>query len=164
MVAKMSSRNSLYGALSYNQIKVDEDHAKVVFAVNMKDQENGIYTVSVCLESFESRLVANRKTEKPVLHISLNPDPKDVLSDEQLSEIAQKYMQKTGYGDQPYIVFKHEDIEWHHLHIVSLRVDKEGKKSTISLSIGTQWIFAGSWNRNTGLFPPAGNSGRKGFR
>jgi hypothetical protein len=37
-------------------------------------------------------------------------------------------MQKMGYGDQPYIVFKHEDIERHHLHIVSLRVDKEGKK------------------------------------
>jgi hypothetical protein len=128
MVAKMSSGNSLYGALSYNQIKVDEDHAKVVFAANMKDPEDGIYTMSVCLESFESRLMANQKTEKPVLHISLNPDPKDRLSDEQLSDIAQEYMQKMGYGDQPYIVFKHEDIERHHLHIVSLRVDKDGKK------------------------------------
>ncbi|MDR2064765.1 MAG: relaxase/mobilization nuclease domain-containing protein [Prevotellaceae bacterium] len=124
----MSSGNSLYGALSYNQIKVDEDHAKVVFTANMKDPEDGIYTMSVCLESFESRLMANQKTEKPVLHVSLNPDPKDVLSDEQLSKIAQEYMQKMGYGEQPYIVFKHEDIERHHLHIISLRVDKEGKK------------------------------------
>jgi hypothetical protein len=94
----------------------------------MKDPEDGIYTMSVCLESFESRLMANQKTEKPVLHVSLNPDPKDKLSDEQLSEIAQEYMQKMGYGDQPYIVLKHEDIERHHLHIVSLRVDSEGKK------------------------------------
>jgi hypothetical protein len=128
MVAKMSSRNSLYGALSYNHIKVDDNHAKVVFAHNMIDPEDGIYTMSVCLQSFESRLMANQKTEKPVLHVSLNPDPKDKLSDEQLSEMAQEYMQKMGYGDQPYIVFKHEDIERHHIHVVSLRVDKGGKK------------------------------------
>ena len=124
----MSSGNSIYGALSYNQIKVDDDHAKVIFADNMKDPEDGIYTMSVCLKSFESRLMVNQKTEKPVLHISLNPDPKDVLSDEQLSKIAQEYKQKIGYGEQPYIVFKHEDIKRRHLHIVSLRVDKDGKK------------------------------------
>jgi hypothetical protein len=58
----------------------------------------------------------------------LNPDPKDVLTDEQYSEIAQEYMQKLGYGDHPYIVYKHEDIDRHHLHIVSVRVDENGKK------------------------------------
>ncbi|MDR0506837.1 MAG: relaxase/mobilization nuclease domain-containing protein [Dysgonamonadaceae bacterium] len=128
MVAKMSSGNSIYGALSYNQNKVDDAHAKVIFAANMKDPEDGIYTMTVCLQSFESRLMANQKTEKPVLHVSLNPDPKDRISDEQLSEIAQEYMQKMGYGEQPYVVFKHEDIERRHIHIVSLRVDSEGKK------------------------------------
>jgi hypothetical protein len=128
MVAKMSSGNSLYGALSYNQNKVDDSHAKVIFAGNMIDPEDGNYTMSVCLQSFESRLMANQKTEKPVLHVSLNPDPKDKLSDEQLSEIAQIYMDKLGYGNQPFIVYKHEDIERHHLHIVSLRVDKDGRK------------------------------------
>ncbi|MDR2765612.1 MAG: relaxase/mobilization nuclease domain-containing protein [Tannerella sp.] len=94
----------------------------------MKDPEDGIYTMQVCLDSFESRLMANQKTEKPVLHVSINPDPKDVLSDEQLSEIAQEWMQKMGYGDQPFIVYKHEDIDRRHIHIVSLRVDSEGKK------------------------------------
>jgi len=128
MIAKISSGNSPYGALSYNQNKVDSGHAKVIFAANMKDPEDGIYSMSVCLKSFESRLMANRRTEKPVLHVSLNPDPKDKLTDEHLSEIAQIYMQKMGYGDQPFIVYKHEDIERHHLHIVSLRICKEGKK------------------------------------
>ena len=81
-----------------------------------------------CLQSFENYLLANRRTEKPVLHISLNPDPKDVLSNEQLSEIAQFYMQKMGYGNQPFIVYLHEDIERRHIHIVSLRVDENGRK------------------------------------
>jgi hypothetical protein len=33
-----------------------------------------------------------------------------------------------GYGEQPFIVYKHEDIEREHIHIVSLRVDEQGKK------------------------------------
>jgi len=80
------------------------------------------------MRSFEPYLAANQKTENPILHISLNPDPKDVLTDNQLSEIAQEYMEKLGYGNQPFVVYKHEDIDRHHLHIVSVRVDENGKK------------------------------------
>jgi hypothetical protein len=128
MVAKISSGNTLYGVLAYNQIKVDEDHAKVIFTHRMFESLDGKFDINMCMQSFEPYLLANRRTEKPVLHVSLNPDPKDVLSDEQLSEIAQIYMQKMGYGDQPFIVYKHEDIERRHIHIVSVRVDEEGKK------------------------------------
>jgi hypothetical protein len=128
MVAKISSGNTLYGVLAYNQIKVDEDHAKVIFTHKMLESLDGKFDINMCLQSFEPYLLANRRTEKPVLHVSLNPDPKDVLSDEQLSEIAQIYMQKMGYGDQPFIVYKHEDIERKHIHIVSVRVDEDGKK------------------------------------
>jgi hypothetical protein len=128
MVAKISSGDNLYGTLSYNQIKVDEDHAKVIFTNNMIESVDGKCDISLCLQTFEPYLLANKRTEKPVLHLSLNPDPKDNLSDEQLSEIAQIYMQKMGYGNQPFIVYKHEDIERAHLHIVSLRVDENGKK------------------------------------
>jgi hypothetical protein len=128
MVAKMSASNTLYGALSYNQVKVDDDHAKVILTNRMIEGADGKRDINTCLRSFEPYLLANNKTEKPVLHVSLNPDPKDVLTDEQLSEIALEYMQKMGYGDQPFIVYKHEDIDRHHIHIVSLRVNEDGKK------------------------------------
>jgi hypothetical protein len=128
MVAKMSSSNTLYGALAYNQNKVDDAHAKVIFANKMIESTDGTYDISCCLRSFEPYLLANQKTEKPVLHVSINPDPKDVLTNEQLSDIAQEWMQKMGYGDQPFIVYLHEDIERRHIHIVSLRVDENGKK------------------------------------
>ena len=36
-------------------------------------------------------------------------------------------MRKLGYGDQPYLVYKHTDIDRHHIHIVGLRVDENGK-------------------------------------
>ena len=37
-------------------------------------------------------------------------------------------METLGYGKQPYIVFKHNDIAREHIHIVSLRVDSKGRK------------------------------------
>ena len=37
-------------------------------------------------------------------------------------------MEALGYGKQPYIVFKHNDIAREHIHIVSLRVDGDGRK------------------------------------
>lgn len=128
MVAKISSGSLLYGVLAYNQTKVDERMAIVIFTNRMIEPKDGEYDIATCMRSFEPYLLANHRTEKPVLHISINPDPKDKLSDERLSEIAQTYMDKMGYGDQPFIVYKHEDIDRHHIHIVSLRVDENGKK------------------------------------
>ncbi|MDR2423411.1 MAG: relaxase/mobilization nuclease domain-containing protein [Prevotellaceae bacterium] len=128
MIAKIRSSNTLYGALAYNQNKLDDRHAQVIHTNKMIEPKDGNFDIPTCLQSFENYLLSNRRTEKPVIHISLNPDPKDQLSDEQLSAIAQTYMQKMGYGDQPFIVYLHEDIERRHIHIVSLRVDETGKK------------------------------------
>ena len=63
-----------------------------------------------------------------VFHCSLNPHPDDKISDEQLVQVAREYMEALGYGKQPYIVFKHNDIAREHIHIVSLRINGEGKK------------------------------------
>lgn len=89
---------------------------------------DGPPTIQHCMRSFEPYLAANRRTEKPVIHISLNPHPDDVLTDEQLVAIGQEYMEKMGYGDQPYIIYRHEDIGRPHIHIVSLRIDEQGRK------------------------------------
>ncbi len=128
MVAKISSGSSIFGALAYNQTKVDEQKAKVILTNRMIEPRDGNFIIGICMHSFEPYLAANQKTENPILHISLNPDPKDILTDDQLMEIAQEYMEKLGYGNQPFIVYKHEDIDRHHLHIVSVRVDDNGKK------------------------------------
>lgn len=127
MVAKISSGSSLYSALAYNHQKVNAGEAKVLFTNNMVEPKDGNFSVGICTGSFEPYLVANKRTENPVIHISLNPDPKDKLSDEQFAQIAEEYMQKLGYGNQPFVVYKHEDIDRHHIHIVSVKVDETGK-------------------------------------
>jgi hypothetical protein len=153
MVAKMSSGNTLYAVLAYNQIKVDDEHAKVIFTNRMIEPADGNYGINTCLSSFEPYLLANQKTEKPVLHVSLNPDPKDVLTDEELADIAQEWMQKMGYGDQPFIVYKHEDIERKHIHIVSLRVDEDGKKINDKFEHRRSMDICRELERKYGLVP-----------
>jgi hypothetical protein len=41
MVAKISSSNNLYGALAYNQNKVCDKHAQVIFISNMIEPKDG---------------------------------------------------------------------------------------------------------------------------
>ena len=127
MVAKISTGSSLFGALAYNQDKVDRKEAEVLFSNKMLLSEDGRFSIGGCMRSFEMQMPIQLSTQKPILHISINPHPEDVLTDQQLSDIAKEYMQKLGYGEQPYLVYKHTDIDRHHIHIVGLRVDENGR-------------------------------------
>ena len=130
MVANIRSGSSPGGALYYNKEKVDKDEAEVLLWQKMLEPYDkcGRLDIDVCMESFMPYLEANRRTTNTVFHASLNPSPEDRLTDEQLRKIACEYMERMGYGEQPYIVFKHKDISREHLHIVSLRVDEQGRK------------------------------------
>ena len=130
MVANIRSGSSPGGALRYNKEKVDKDEAEVLLWQKMLEPYDkcGRLDIDACMESFMPYLEANRRTTNTVFHASLNPSPEDRLTDEQLREIAQEYMERMGYGNQPYIVFKHKDIDRQHLHIVSLRIDEKGRK------------------------------------
>lgn len=128
MIAKIGHGTHLPGALYYNEAKVDEGNASILLLHKMQETMNNKYTVHQLMRSFEPYLTANKKTEKPALHISLNPDPKDQVSDAMFMQMAQQYMQEMCYGGQPYVVFKHQDIERTHIHIVSTNVDRNGRK------------------------------------
>ena len=130
MVAKINRGASLYGAIIYNQQKVNEATGRIIAGNRMIT--DSLYDpdriVSQTMFAFESYLAANRNTEKPILHISLNPTLDDNLTDSQFADLARAYMQKMGYGNQPYIVYLHEDIDRRHIHIVSTCVNENGEK------------------------------------
>ena len=130
MVAKINRGVSLYGAVAYNQQKVDDATARIIAGNRMITDLTGNphNVMQQTLWAFDSYLAANRNTEKPVLHISLNPSVDDRLTDGQFAELAREYMRKMGYGDQPYIVYLHEDIGRRHVHIVSTCVKEDGGK------------------------------------
>lgn len=156
MVAKISTGQSLHGAIAYNQNKVDEGHAQVLATNLVLQPADGQFRISDCMNDFRRWMPSHFRTENPVIHISLNPHPDDVLTDEQLTAIGEEYMQKLGYGNQPYIIFKHEDIERKHIHIVSLRVDSNGKKINDSNEYRRSKAITEELEQKYGLHPAQG--------
>ncbi|WP_308224909.1 relaxase/mobilization nuclease domain-containing protein [Flavobacterium sp. J372] len=128
MVAKINRGKSLLGAIKYNLEKVDQGNGSILSTSKIIESADGSYNIDQFSRSFQPYLMANRKTEKPILHISLNPDPKDKVSADTLRELAQDYMRQMGYSNQPFAVFKHTDIDRTHIHIVSVCVNEQGKK------------------------------------
>lgn len=128
MVAKISRGASLYGAVAYNHSKVEIERGKILSSNKMIEGENGELDIRSAMKSFALHLHQDTKVEKPIIHISLNPHPEDILSDEQLTDIGRGYLERMGYGNQPYIIYKHDDIERAHIHIVTTNVDRNGRK------------------------------------
>ena len=127
MVAKISVGNSLYGALAYNGEKINEAKGRLLTTNRIYNDGSGTVDIHRAMEDFLALMPVRSKVKKPVVHISLNPHPDDILTDTELQDIAREYLEKMGFGNQPYLVFKHEDIDRHHLHIVTVRVDENGK-------------------------------------
>lgn len=126
MVAKISLGKSIYGALSYNAEKINKEKGRLLDTNRIYNDGTGTVDIKRAFADFMQWMPSTTKTERPMVHISLNPHPDDVLTDAQLTEIAREYMDKMGFGDMPYMVYKHTDINRHHLHIVALRVRTDG--------------------------------------
>ncbi|PTD13669.1 conjugal transfer protein MobB [Flavobacterium columnare] len=161
MIAKIGRSGNLYGALAYNQLKVENENGKILFANKMIETANGHYSVVQLAQSFAPYLIANRNTEKHTLHISLNPDPKDIVSDYRFREMAEEYMREMGYGEQPFVVFKHTDIDRSHIHIVSVCVDEEGKKISDKFEKMRSMNICRELERKHGLISAADKEHRK---
>jgi hypothetical protein len=153
MLAKISSGKSVFGVLNYNKIKIDEQNARILFRNKMFDSADGKFSMKDCMDSFYTCLAANKRTEKVVFHASLNPNPKNKLTNNDLARIAKRYMDKLGYGNQPYIVFKHSDIKREHLHIVSVRIDENGKKINDSYEVARSMKICKELEQEFNLVP-----------
>ena len=153
MIAKISVAENLGGALGYNFKKVEKGEASILLAAELYQSKDGRYTMEDVIADMEALIPKKCRTKKMVFHCSLNPHPDEKLSNETLTQIAKEYMETLGYGKQPYIVFKHNDIAREHIHIVSLRVDSEGKKINDKFEKRRSKKITDALERKFGLIP-----------
>lgn len=69
----------------------------------------------------------NTRIKKPQFHAVLSGKGR-AYSSKELTEIAVAWLDKMGYGSQPYLIVYHKDTGNSHVHVVSVRIDKQGKK------------------------------------
>ena len=160
MIAKISSTENLGGALGYNFKKVEKEEASILLAQGLYQNKEGTYTMAEVFADMEALIPEKCRTKKMVFHCSLNPHPDEKLSDETLMQIAKEYMEALGYGKQPYIVFKHSDIAREHIHIVSLRVNGEGKKINDKFEKRRSKKITDSLERKYNLIPSSKIAGK----
>ena len=127
MVAKISLGSSLYGAIAYNGEKINKEKGRVLDTNKVFNDGSGTVNIRRVYDDFLRWMPSATRTEKPMMHISLNPHPDDKLSDTDFTRLAHEYMEKMGFAEMPYLIVKHEDIDRHHVHIVALRVGTDGR-------------------------------------
>lgn len=118
---------SIQKALNYNEQKCIQGRATCIYAANFlkdKDQMN-FYDK---LNRFSRLINLNDRATTNSLHISLNFDSTENVSQQELSRIAQAYMQKIGFGEQPFLVYQHLDAGHPHLHVVTTNIRKDGSR------------------------------------
>lgn len=127
MVARINTSESISKVLNYNEHKVRQKEAEILLAQNfLKDA--GKLSFSEKIHWFDRFTSMNERTITNTLHVSLNLDSSEKIENEKLVEIAQMYMQKIGFGDQPYLVYRHYDTGHPHIHIVSTNIRSDGSR------------------------------------
>ena len=99
MVAKISVGSSLYGAIAYNGEKINEAQGRLLTTNRIYNDGSGTVDINKAMEDFLTFLPPQMMVKKPVVHISLNPHPEDVLTDIELQNIAREYLEK------PFLLF-----------------------------------------------------------
>jgi hypothetical protein len=128
MVAVIKTGSSIHRILNYNENKVKEKVATCIAARNFPlDPEQ--MTLNQKLNRFLHQLQLNKNVTRNSVHISLNFHPSESkLSTEKLQAIATAYMEGIGFGNQPYLVYLHQDAGHPHIHIVSIKVRPDGSR------------------------------------
>ena len=159
MIAKISPPSKdLMKTLTYNFRKVDRDQADILLFEQLS--ADGRLTAERVFREMTAYIPSGTRTKNVVFHASIHPRPDEPLSDDRLRTIAHEYLCRLGYGDQPFIVFKHRDIAREHIHLVSTRVRHDGSKIRDTMEHVRSTRIMRSLEAKFGLLP-SGHSQKK---
>ncbi|WP_353196736.1 relaxase/mobilization nuclease domain-containing protein [Parapedobacter defluvii] len=130
MVAVIFSSNSIRGIFHYNENKVKEGKAVCLKAVNYP-LDAADMTSEMKLDRLKKQIELNPRVKVNAVHISLNFDPSERLSESTLKEIAGQYMERIGFGEQPYLLYQHHDAAHPHVHVVSTNIRSNGSRISL---------------------------------
>jgi hypothetical protein len=127
MVARFVNGKNIRGMLHYNENKVVVGEASLLLASGFAADVTQL-NLEQKLQRFEHLTMLNSRTKTNAIHITLNFDRQDKLNNEQLQQITMSYMEKIGFGDQPYLVYKHNDAAHTHVHIATINIKPDGNR------------------------------------
>lgn len=130
MVAKIESGKRMHGIIHYNEDKVLAGTAQLILASGFAGDIDKM-NIAQKLNRFKHLIDLNTNVKTNALHISLNFDASEKLDTSKLQQIAAEYMEHIGFGDQPFLVYRHEDSHHPHVHIATTSIRRDGKRIDI---------------------------------
>lgn len=125
MVTIIKMSYSIRKVLNYNENKIKTGVAECIGAENYPlDLERLNFTLK--LNRFLNRASLNKNAKCTTVHISVNFHPSENHSKEVLVKIVNSYMEKIGFGSQPYLIYQHYDAGHPHLHVVTNTIQRNG--------------------------------------
>lgn len=129
MIAKILPKPSKnFAGVNYNTNKIDRNKGELMRAANFGplDAMTNLRPQDY-INYFQMVSAQNKRIGNPQFHAVLSAKGKSYNKDE-LTRIAIDWLTRMGYGTQPYLIVFHKDTENNHVHIVSTRVGRDGKK------------------------------------
>lgn len=127
MVARILTGESIRGLINYNESRVSAGTVTPIlasrFGLDIEQLE-----LRHKVARFEHLTKLNSRVKTNAVHIMLNFHRSENLPVEKLQAIALDYMNRIGFGDQPFLVYKHDDASHPHIHIVSTNMKADATR------------------------------------
>jgi len=121
----LEKSQSVRSVLLYNEQKVARGVASLVMSSGVNGYDLG--KLLDVFDRYENNPSIDDRTRNLGFHLSVCPGPTDGMDETAVLAFICEHMKNLGYGDQPYVVYRHNDIEREHYHVVSVRVNEDGK-------------------------------------
>ena len=122
-IVKILKSSKCFAAVEYNESRCKNGEAKLLKAGNFSSATN----VLGYLEMLNFWSSKNSRIKNPQFHVVISLKH-DELSQDELVDVAEKWLIEMGYKDIPYLIYLHTNTNHTHIHIVTSRVDKLGNK------------------------------------
>jgi hypothetical protein len=128
VVIRILTGKDVAGAVRYNEKKVGEGMAQRIGVVNYPNELLAEKQADFRLQLLEQQARLNPGIQKPSVHLAIAFHPTERVSDSQLQVIGKEVMKEAGFGQQPYLMYRHNDTLHPHMHIVSVSIGPDGRK------------------------------------
>src|SRR5258708_30684839 len=107
--------------LIYHEEKVKQGVAECIGAGNyLKDHAS--LSDADKLYPLALRAGYNDSVEKKVFHTTLQFGVSEDISNEKMAAVGEEYLREMGFGDEPYLLYRHRDSAREHLHLVAANI------------------------------------------
>jgi hypothetical protein len=128
MIVKILSSSATFSGVRYNTNKIDSGKGELMKVSGFGALNAlGVLRPEDYRNQFKAVSALNKRVSHAQFHAIISTQGR--MHDQYaLTEIATEWLEKMGYGGQPYLIVFHKDTENNHVHVVSARVGRDGRK------------------------------------